>query len=237
MPWMSTGRQGRIPLRRARAAQPGSRGAMPAQGLAVGRRPRRESQRTGRGARRARLGTGGRHLAQRAAHDPQRGRRDALAVRCLRLRERYPERDFTLGGEDVLVAVTDGITDPLATGSDQLGLAALARVLAGAPVGPAGICASLMSATRRFGGGDDATVLAVALPLHQRAASVLEALSLSSYDRRRRPAMRRPSAVPCSFATNGASGRHLGDAGHLPVRQWNSPPRHGGACRSPPAWP
>jgi serine phosphatase RsbU (regulator of sigma subunit) len=76
--------------------------------------------------------------------------------------QRYPERDFVIRAGDVLVAVTDGITDPLAKSSDWLGLAALARSLAARSGDPGALCASLLSATRRFGLHDDATVLAVA---------------------------------------------------------------------------
>jgi len=62
------------------------------------------------------------------------------------------------------VAVTDGITDPFATESDLLGLAAPARRLDRAPAAVADVCASLLSATRQIGLRDDATVLAVAPP-------------------------------------------------------------------------
>jgi serine phosphatase RsbU (regulator of sigma subunit) len=81
-------------------------------------------------------------------------------------KQAYPERDFTLGAGDVLVAVTDGVTDLLATAADPLGLAALAHFLDGAPAGPLDICSSLVDVTRRFGGQDDATVLAVAPTLY-----------------------------------------------------------------------
>ena len=80
----------------------------------------------------------------------------------------YPERAFMLEAGDVLVAVTDGITDPFATGGDLLGLGELARLLHGSPIDPAAICASLLGATRRCGLQDDATVLAVAPRLTRR---------------------------------------------------------------------
>lgn len=76
----------------------------------------------------------------------------------------YVEREFTLVAGDVLVAVTDGVTDPLATGSDLLGLAALARLVDRGYGAPADLCSYLMNTTRRSGGHDDATVLAVTPP-------------------------------------------------------------------------
>jgi len=89
--------------------------------------------------------------------------------------QRYPELSFMLGAGDVLVAVTDGITDPFATASDLLGLGALARILDAGPAGPTALCTSLLSATRGFGLKDDATVLAVAQPLRGLEAFVLGA--------------------------------------------------------------
>jgi len=80
--------------------------------------------------------------------------------------QRYAECSFMLEPGDVLVAVTDGVTDPFATGSDLLGLDALARILDTGPVCPVELCASLLGATRRFGLQDDATVLAIAPGLH-----------------------------------------------------------------------
>ena len=73
----------------------------------------------------------------------------------------YQESEFVLGVGDLLVAVTDGVTDPLATHRDLLGLAALARLVDGAPSDPHEVCASLLGAAERFGIRDDATVLAV----------------------------------------------------------------------------
>ena len=74
----------------------------------------------------------------------------------------YAERAFELAAGDVLVAVTDGVTDPLASGQDLLGLSALARLVDEAPADPGAVCATLLRAARRAGIHDDATVLAVA---------------------------------------------------------------------------
>jgi len=75
---------------------------------------------------------------------------------------RYFERALRLAAGDVLVAVTDGVTDPLATGSDLLGLSELSRLVDLAPPEPVRVCASLLRAVRRSGPADDATVVAVA---------------------------------------------------------------------------
>jgi serine phosphatase RsbU (regulator of sigma subunit) len=76
--------------------------------------------------------------------------------------QRYFENAFMLDAGDVLVAVTDGITDPFATCSDLLGLDALASMLDAAPTTPAAVCASVLSNSRGIGLEDDATVLVVA---------------------------------------------------------------------------
>jgi serine phosphatase RsbU (regulator of sigma subunit) len=89
--------------------------------------------------------------------------------------QQYPERALLLEAGDVLVAVTDGITDPFATRSDVLGLGALARILDAGPVGPAAVCATVLSATRRIGLRDDATVLAIAPALRAAERSALDA--------------------------------------------------------------
>jgi len=97
--------------------------------------------------------------------------------------ERYPERPFMLEAGEILVAVTDGITDPFATGSDVLGLEGLARILPAGPVAPAAVCASVLRATRSFALRDDATVLAIspALTAFTRAAlSVADETSLAA---------------------------------------------------------
>jgi len=85
--------------------------------------------------------------------------------------ERYREREFDLAADELLVAVTDGITDPLASDVDPLGTAALARLVGGAPPDPSSICASLLGAAERAGLRDDATVLAVAPPLRGAMSS------------------------------------------------------------------
>jgi serine phosphatase RsbU (regulator of sigma subunit) len=76
--------------------------------------------------------------------------------------ERYTEREFGLCPGELLVAVTDGITDPLASDVDLLGMTALARLVERAPGDPNEVCASLLRAAGRSGLQDDATVLAVA---------------------------------------------------------------------------
>jgi serine phosphatase RsbU (regulator of sigma subunit) len=93
--------------------------------------------------------------------------------------QRYLESDFRLDAGDVLVAVTDGVTDPLATVADPLGLAALARLLVGDAVHPTEVCASLMEAARRDGVRDDASVLAVA-PGLAGASSAIEDIGLAA---------------------------------------------------------
>jgi serine phosphatase RsbU (regulator of sigma subunit) len=75
--------------------------------------------------------------------------------------KRYRERDFALGHDEMLVAVTDGVTDPLATKVDLLGLAALVEIVARAPLSPERACLSLLQTAKGFGWPDDATVLAV----------------------------------------------------------------------------
>jgi serine phosphatase RsbU (regulator of sigma subunit) len=82
----------------------------------------------------------------------------------------YGEEPFTLAPGELLVAATDGVTDPLATRNDLLGLSALARLVEWAPPDPNQLCATLLRAAQRAGIQDDATVLAVAPGL--RAPSV-----------------------------------------------------------------
>jgi hypothetical protein len=97
---------------------------------------------------------------------------DAGPALGLIAKPRYAERDFTLGAGEILVAVTDGVTDPLATRSDPLGLGALARLVDGAPLAPSDLCSFLINITRRRGGDDDATVVTVTSTpsLHVRSA-------------------------------------------------------------------
>jgi serine phosphatase RsbU (regulator of sigma subunit) len=85
--------------------------------------------------------------------------------------ERYREREFGLAAGELLVAVTDGITDPLASDGDPLGTAALARLIGRALPDANSICASLLGAAERSGLCDDATVLAVAPPLRGGAST------------------------------------------------------------------
>lgn len=79
----------------------------------------------------------------------------------------YEESAFVLLAGDLLVAVTDGITDPLGTGPDLLGLSALARLVDRGSPHPADLCASLLAAARGAGLCDDATVLAIASPVRE----------------------------------------------------------------------
>ena len=83
----------------------------------------------------------------------------------------YDESAFVLVAGDLLVAVTDGITDPLGSGPDLLGLSALARLVDRGSPNPADLCASLLAAARGPGLCDDATVLAIAVPLQDFAPS------------------------------------------------------------------
>jgi serine phosphatase RsbU (regulator of sigma subunit) len=75
--------------------------------------------------------------------------------------QRYVERDFDLDPFDLLVTVTDGITDPLATEPDFLGLAALAGIVQRAAPSADQLCAAVLDAAERCHFGDDATVLVV----------------------------------------------------------------------------
>jgi sigma-B regulation protein RsbU (phosphoserine phosphatase) len=77
-------------------------------------------------------------------------------------RQAYAETPFELADGDVLVLVTDGVTDPLATDGDALGLGALLELIAGAPTDLAEICAGILRATEARASPDDATVVAVA---------------------------------------------------------------------------
>jgi serine phosphatase RsbU (regulator of sigma subunit) len=76
----------------------------------------------------------------------------------------YVERGIDLAAHELLVAVTDGVTDPLATRQDLLGLSALAQIVDHAPPDPTGVCAALLRAARRAGLHDNATVVAAAPP-------------------------------------------------------------------------
>jgi serine phosphatase RsbU (regulator of sigma subunit) len=73
----------------------------------------------------------------------------------------YPERELVLGVDDLLIAATDGVTDPLATEVDVLGFAAMARIVREASPDPRNICASMLGEAGRSCRPDDATVLAV----------------------------------------------------------------------------
>ncbi len=71
----------------------------------------------------------------------------------------YVASDLFLAPGDAVVATTDGITDPLASRSDLLGLAAAARIVDGAQPTPNGICAALLDGAIEAGLRDDATIL------------------------------------------------------------------------------
>jgi serine phosphatase RsbU (regulator of sigma subunit) len=75
---------------------------------------------------------------------------------------RYAEEAFKLEPDEILVTVTDGITDPLAEGNDPLGMSALGELVDRAPSDPTDVCRALMEAARSLGLRDDATVLAIA---------------------------------------------------------------------------
>jgi serine phosphatase RsbU (regulator of sigma subunit) len=72
---------------------------------------------------------------------------------------RYLETEFFLAVGDMVVAVTDGITDALASPSDVLGLGAAIRFVETTPAIPNQICVSLLTAAAAVGLRDDATIL------------------------------------------------------------------------------
>jgi len=76
--------------------------------------------------------------------------------------QRYPQSEFFLAPGDVLVAVTDGVTDALATPRDLLGVDAAARVVDRSPPESNQICASLLEIAGAQGFRDDATILVAA---------------------------------------------------------------------------
>ena len=82
----------------------------------------------------------------------------------LQAEQRYAESTFVLGADDVLVAVTDGVTDPLATRRDFLGLAAMARIVHHSWPDSETLCTSLLVAAKRARAADDATILTVRGP-------------------------------------------------------------------------
>lgn len=106
---------------------------------------------------------------------------DVLAGPALGLlpRQRYRQSEFFLAPGDILVAVTDGVTDALATSRDVLGVDGAARVVDRAAAEPNDICASLLEAAGAQGFRDDATIVVaahrpfetgVAYPLQQACA-------------------------------------------------------------------
>jgi serine phosphatase RsbU (regulator of sigma subunit) len=83
----------------------------------------------------------------------------------------YPETTVELGPEDAMVLVTDGITDRLASRTDELGLGALLQRLARARHGSENICTALYGADPRA--TEDATVLVMQMPRRHRRATPL----------------------------------------------------------------
>jgi serine phosphatase RsbU (regulator of sigma subunit) len=81
----------------------------------------------------------------------------------------YQETSVALEPEDALVLVTDGITDRLATASDQLGEQALLERLARTRHGSESICGALLGSDARA--TEDATVLVMQLPRRHRRAT------------------------------------------------------------------
>jgi serine phosphatase RsbU (regulator of sigma subunit) len=73
----------------------------------------------------------------------------------------YAETPFELGDGDAMVLVTDGITDPLATHLDALGLDALIGLVDLAPRDLMGLCAGIQRVADARGSLDDATVIAI----------------------------------------------------------------------------
>jgi len=74
----------------------------------------------------------------------------------------YLDTPFELADGDVMVLVTDGITDPLRTDLDMLGVEALIELIDGAPRNLTELCAGILKATEARGSYDDATVIAIA---------------------------------------------------------------------------
>ena len=96
--------------------------------------------------------------------------------------ERYREWDFGLSAGELLVAVTDGVTDPLASHRDLLGMAALARLVSHAPADPHEVCASLLRAVEPLARRDDATVLAIGAAGNWAPAHPVEVFSRSTFN-------------------------------------------------------
>jgi sigma-B regulation protein RsbU (phosphoserine phosphatase) len=73
----------------------------------------------------------------------------------------YSEAQFELSDGDVMVLVTDGVTDPFATERDPLGLEALIELVDRAPPDLTALCADLLKATEARDSQDDATIIAL----------------------------------------------------------------------------
>jgi len=76
----------------------------------------------------------------------------------------YVERRMVLAPGEMLVAVTDGVTDPLATADDPLGMNRLAAIIASLPDEPTAIPDRLLLRIHRCAQFDDASVLTLAMP-------------------------------------------------------------------------
>jgi len=74
----------------------------------------------------------------------------------------YADTLFELADGDLMVLVTDGITDPLATDADALGLDALIQLVDGAPRDLTEACSGILKEAEARGSHDDATVIAIA---------------------------------------------------------------------------
>lgn len=92
---------------------------------------------------------------------------------------RYVGHAFRLNPGELPVALTDGITDPLATSADYLGLSAAVRVIDEAAPQPLDICSSLLEAAGTRGLHDDATVLAGTFRAPRPASSSLHRAAAS----------------------------------------------------------
>jgi sigma-B regulation protein RsbU (phosphoserine phosphatase) len=75
------------------------------------------------------------------------------------LDQAYSEHPFELADGEVMVLVTDGVTDPLGTELDALGFEALLKLIDHAPPDFAELCADLLGETAARRSQDDATVI------------------------------------------------------------------------------
>jgi phosphoserine phosphatase RsbU/P len=78
----------------------------------------------------------------------------------------YEQQPLEVAAGELLVATTDGVTDPLATRNDVLGLSRLSRIVNEATFDPADACRALLRSIRGAKHSDDATALAIAPARH-----------------------------------------------------------------------